>query len=48
MEIEILEINRILKLHHFIVVSLMISISVLWGKEKSLSNKITKMKLKGG
>jgi hypothetical protein len=47
-EIEVLEINRILKLYHFIVVNLMISNSVLWGKVRSLSNKTTKLKFTKG
>ena len=43
MELEILEMKSILKLHHFIIIGLMIAISVLCGKIKSFSSKITKL-----
>jgi hypothetical protein len=43
MEVEISEIKMILRIHHFILVGLIIAVIVLWTKIRLLRKKITKL-----
>jgi hypothetical protein len=43
MEIEISETDKILPIHHIIIIGLMIVVSILWAKTKWLLKRITKL-----